>query len=80
LSFSLRAGTETFIPGTNRPLLLLDPATLGDLADHIVAVDLLDRQPDVAVVDEQRSPGRGVLGLLCRSWTPGRGAHEVVGR
>ena len=48
--------------GQGHALVVADLAALGHGADHVVAVDVLDDQAHVAVVDEDPVPGLGVLG------------------
>ena len=59
-------------PGQRDALVVRDRAALGDRAQHVVAGDLGDDQPDLAVVDQQPVTGPGVLGQARgRWWTPG---------
>src|SRR6185436_4883603 len=60
-------------PRQRHALVVADLAALGDGADHVVAVDALDGQADVAVVDEDAVTGRGVLGQPLV-----RGRHAIV--
>ena len=57
-----------------QPLVVADRTALGDGADHVVSVDVLDDQTDVAVVDQQPVSRRGVVGELLVG-----GRHPVVG-
>ena len=61
MSFWLIAGTDTFIPGSEMPLLFDTgpPSVTAHL--HVVAGDLGDDQADLAVVDQQPVAGAGVL-------------------
>ena len=55
-------------------LVVADRSALGDRADHVVAVDLLDDQTDVSVVDENPvARRRHPRPAACRSSTPDRG-------
>ena len=60
--------------GQRQALVVADRATLGDRADDVVSVDVLDDETDVAVVDQQPVARRGVLGELLVG-----GRHPVVG-
>ena len=74
MSFSDIAGTETFMPGSDRPLLLLTlPPSVTMQTTSLPSISL-DDQADVAVVDEQAVPRRGVLGQFLVG-----GRHPVVG-
>ena len=62
MSFSDIAGTDTFMPGSERPLLSLTgpPSVTRQTTSH--ALDGGDAQADLAVVDEQPVVGAGVVG------------------
>ena len=61
MSFSLIAGTETFIPGSEMPLLLdTGPPSVTEQVTSLSG-DLGDDQTDLAVVDQQPVAGAGVL-------------------
>src|SRR5207302_6632618 len=63
-------------PGQRHSLVVADSAAFGDPAHDVVAVDVLDHQTDVAVVDQHPVAGYGVLSqLLVR----GRDAVVVAG-
>ena len=62
MSFSDIAGTDTFMPGSEMPLLLeTGPPSVTEQM-HVVALDLGDHQADLAVVDQQPVAGPGVVG------------------
>ena len=61
-SFSDSAGTLTATPGRLMPLWSLTGAPDDDLGVDVVAVDLDDPQPDLAVVDEDLVAGGHVTG------------------
>ena len=74
MSFSDSAGTDTFMPGSEMPLLLLTGPPSVTVQTHVVAVDAVDDEADLAVVDEQPVAGLGVVGELLVG-----GRHPVVG-
>ena len=59
-SFSDSAGTLTATPGQVDALVVADRAADDDLGVDVVAVDLGDAQPDLAVVDQDLVAGRHV--------------------
>ena len=74
MSFSDIAGTDTFMPGSDSPLLLLTGPPSVTVQTTSSPSTMLDHQADLAVVDQQPVTGLRVLGqLACRWSTPGRG-------
>ena len=74
MSFSDSGGRRDVHAGQRHALVVADRAALGDRADHVVAIDVVDDQTDVAVVDQDPVSGGGVLGrVVCRWSTPDRG-------
>ena len=74
MSFSDSAGTDTFMPGSDMPLLLLTGPPSVTVHTTSLPSMCLDDQADVAVVDQQPVAGRGILGQLLVG-----GRHPVVG-
>ena len=74
MSFSDSAGADTFMPGSDMPLLLLTGPPSVTVHTTSLPSMLLDDQPDVAVVDQHPVTGRGVLGQPLVG-----GRHPVVG-
>ena len=60
--------------GQRQPLVVGHRAALGDRTHHVVAVDRLDDQHHLAVVDQQAVPRRSIVSEL-----PVGGGHAVVG-
>ena len=74
MSFSDKAGADTFMPGSDMPLLLLTGPPSVTVQTTSLPSMLVDHQADLAVVDQHPVADRGVLRpASCRWSTPGRG-------
>ena len=74
MSFSDNAGTETFMPGSDRPLLLLTGPPSVTVQTTSLPSMCSTTRPTLPSSTSSRSPGRGVVGELLVG-----GRHPVVG-